>query len=76
MKIGNPSTRIPTQTLASVFHSPNFRELKVIILRQSRRLYGCWPLKGAGSQPTKVKTSNCKPRIWTWVSYAKGTYFR
>ena len=30
----------------------------VSILRQSRRLYGCWPLKGACSQPVKSK-SNC-----------------
>ena len=27
----------------------------VTILRQSRRLYGCWPLKGAFSQPLKAK---------------------
>jgi error-prone DNA polymerase len=29
----------------------------VNILRQSRRLYGCWPLKGAFSQPLE---SNCQ----------------
>src|ERR1017187_3501225 len=27
----------------------------VSILRQSRRLYGCWPLEGAFSQPLKAK---------------------
>ena len=37
----------------------------VSILRQSRRLYGCWPLRGAFSQPseakarTKAKASYC-----------------
>src|ERR1700737_4630390 len=29
----------------------------VSILRQSRRLYGCWPLKGAFSQPLKSKSN-------------------
>ena len=32
-----------------------FDEQEVSILRQSRRLYGCWPLKGAFSQPLKAK---------------------
>ena len=30
----------------------------VSILRQSRRPYGCWPLKGASSQPLKSKSKN------------------
>ena len=29
----------------------------VTILRQSRRLYGCWPLKGAFSQPVESKSN-------------------
>ena len=29
----------------------------VSILRQSRRLYGCWPLKGAFSQPFESKSN-------------------
>jgi len=31
--------------------------LSVSILRQSRRLYGCWPIKGAFSQPLKAKAT-------------------
>jgi hypothetical protein len=44
--------------------------LAVSILRQSRRLYGCWPLKGAFSQPLKAKASatakatKCKNRAY------------
>ncbi len=40
-------------------------QFEVSIHRQSRWLYGCWPLKGAFSQPseakarTKAKASNC-----------------
>jgi hypothetical protein len=30
---------------------------KVTILRQSRRLYGCWPLKGAFSHPVESKSN-------------------
>src|SRR4051794_41858233 len=33
------------------------RGVKVNILRQSRRLYGCGPLKGAFSQPAMVQES-------------------
>src|SRR3954471_9914679 len=33
------------------------QEVAVNILRQSRRLYGCGPLKGAFSQPTMVQES-------------------
>jgi hypothetical protein len=29
----------------------------VSILRQSRRLYGCWPLKGAFSKPFESKSN-------------------
>ena len=54
--------------LASVVRSWQLA-FPVSILRQSRRLYGCWPLKGAFSQPLKAKarttakTPNAKPWI-------------
>jgi len=30
---------------------------RISILRQSRRLYGCWPLKGAFTQPLESKSN-------------------
>jgi hypothetical protein len=32
--------------------------LRLTIIRQSRRLYGCWPLKGPFSQPLESKRKN------------------
>jgi hypothetical protein len=52
MKTANIASACPSRTED---RSPNptfvLYELVVNILRQSRRLYGCWPLKGAFSQP-------------------------
>jgi hypothetical protein len=49
---------------------------RVMILWQSRRLYGCWPLKGASSQPVKIKANDLwgttRP-IWTTEARVKHT---
>ena len=43
---------------------PSSQRAQVNILRQSRRLYGCWPLKGAFSQPleSNAKIEGCRRR--------------
>jgi hypothetical protein len=40
----------------------------VSILRQSRRLYGCWPLKGASSQPLKAKQEQKQRLLFVHVA--------
>jgi hypothetical protein len=46
----------------------------VSIHRQSRWLYGCWPLKGAFSQPSEAKArTKAKPRTAVFTAAAQAT---
>jgi hypothetical protein len=59
------SARITGNPVVCLWISTEKLRSQVSIHRQSRWLYGCWPLKGAFSQPseakarTKAKTSYC-----------------